>query len=101
MTSIFFDKIISKKPSAANQQIIGTFILFFQYNRKDYKPTKKIKLAAYITKVYKLKKVMPESQNTEYKSGWRDEYLKWICGFANANGGSIFIGKDDSGNVIV
>ena len=100
MTSIFFDKIISKKPSAANQQIIGTFILFFQYNRKDYKPTKKIKLAAYITKVYKLKKVMPESQNTEYKSGWRDEYLKWICGFANANGGSIFIGKDDSGNVI-
>ncbi len=43
---------------------------------------------------------MPESQNIEYKSSWRDEYLKWICGFANANGGSIFIGKDDSGNVI-
>jgi len=43
---------------------------------------------------------MPESQNIEYKSSWRDEYLKWICGFANANGGSIFIGKDDAGNVI-
>ena len=27
---------------------------------------------------------MPESQNVEYKSSWRDEYLKWICGFANA-----------------
>ena len=43
---------------------------------------------------------MPESQNIEYKSSWRDEYLKWICGFANANGGSIFIGKDDTGNVV-
>jgi ATP-dependent DNA helicase RecG len=43
---------------------------------------------------------MSETQNIEYKSSWRDEYLKWICGFANANGGSIFIGKDDAGNVI-
>ncbi|HET8810347.1 MAG TPA: ATP-binding protein [Flavobacteriaceae bacterium] len=43
---------------------------------------------------------MPETQNTEYKSTWRDEYLKWICGFANANGGNIFIGKDDNGNVV-
>jgi len=43
---------------------------------------------------------MPETQNIEYKSSWRDEYLKWICGFANANGGNIFIGKDDHGNVV-
>lgn len=43
---------------------------------------------------------MSETQNIEYKSSWRDEYLKWICGFANANGGTIFIGKDDAGNVI-
>lgn len=43
---------------------------------------------------------MPESQNIEYKQSWRDEYLKWICGFANANGGTIFIGKDDGGNVV-
>ncbi len=43
---------------------------------------------------------MPESQNIEYKSSWRDEYLKWICGFANANGGSIFIGIDDAGNIV-
>ncbi|MDZ4715043.1 MAG: ATP-binding protein [Cytophagales bacterium] len=43
---------------------------------------------------------MAESQNVEYKSSWRDEYLKWICGFANASGGSIFIGKDDTGKVV-
>ena len=23
-----------------------------------------------------------ESQNIEFKERWRDEYLKWICGFA-------------------
>jgi ATP-dependent DNA helicase RecG len=44
--------------------------------------------------------VTSESQNIEFKVTWRDEYLKWICGFANAYGGSIFIGKDDSGNVV-
>ncbi|MBS1775432.1 MAG: putative DNA binding domain-containing protein [Bacteroidetes bacterium] len=43
---------------------------------------------------------MPETQNIEYKQSWRDEYLKWICGFANANGGTIFIGKDDNGKVV-
>ena len=43
---------------------------------------------------------MSESQNIEYKQSWRDEYLKWICGFANANGGTIFIGKDDNGKVV-
>jgi len=43
---------------------------------------------------------MNESQIIEYKSSWRDEYLKWICGFANANGGKIFIGKDDEGKVV-
>lgn len=43
---------------------------------------------------------MPESQNIEYKESWRDEYLKWICGFANAKGGKIYIGKDDKGKVV-
>ncbi|MCH7402248.1 ATP-binding protein [Belliella kenyensis] len=41
-----------------------------------------------------------ESQNIEFKVNWRDEYLKWICGFANAYGGILFIGKDDAGNVV-
>lgn len=43
---------------------------------------------------------MSENQNIEYKESWRDEFLKWICGFANANGGSIFIGKNDVGEVV-
>jgi ATP-dependent DNA helicase RecG len=43
---------------------------------------------------------MPESQNIEWKESWRDEYLKWICGFVNAKGGKIIIGKDDKGNII-
>jgi ATP-dependent DNA helicase RecG len=43
---------------------------------------------------------MSENQNIEYKESWRDEYLKWICGFANANGGKIFIGKNDAGEVV-
>ncbi|MCK9414112.1 MAG: putative DNA binding domain-containing protein [Prolixibacteraceae bacterium] len=42
---------------------------------------------------------MSESQNVEYKQSWRDEYLKWICGFANAQGGRIFIGINDCGTV--
>ena len=44
--------------------------------------------------------MMAESQNIEYKESWRDEYLKWICGFANAQGGKIYIGKKDDGMYI-
>ncbi|MDR1876749.1 MAG: putative DNA binding domain-containing protein [Flavobacteriaceae bacterium] len=43
---------------------------------------------------------MSEQQNIEYKSSWHDDYLKWICGFANAQGGRIYIGKDDAGNIV-
>lgn len=42
---------------------------------------------------------MHEQQNIEYKQSWRDEYLKWVCGFANAQGGKIYIGIDDKGNI--
>ena len=41
-----------------------------------------------------------ENQNIEYKEIWRDECLKWICGFANAHGGTIYVGVNDSGKVI-
>lgn len=41
-----------------------------------------------------------ESQNIEYKQSWKDEYLKWICGFANAQGGTLYIGIDDNKNVV-
>jgi ATP-dependent DNA helicase RecG len=36
-----------------------------------------------------------ENQNAEWKESWRDEYLKWICAFANASGGILEIGRDD------
>jgi len=41
-----------------------------------------------------------ENQNTEWKESWRDEYLKWICGFANAQGGRLEIGRSDKGEVV-
>jgi len=40
-----------------------------------------------------------ENQNIEWKKSWRDEYIKWLCGFANAQGGILYIGKDDRGEV--
>ena len=40
---------------------------------------------------------MIESQHIEYKQVWKDDYLKWICGFANAQGGTLFLGMDDEG----
>ncbi len=43
---------------------------------------------------------MNENQHIEWKSVWKDEYLKVICGFANASGGVLEIGKDDKGNVV-
>ena len=35
----------------------------------------------------------------EWKESWRDEYIKWICGFANAQGGILIIGKNDKGEI--
>lgn len=40
---------------------------------------------------------MKETQHIEWKESWRDEYLKWICGFANAEGGILVIGRNDKG----
>lgn len=39
-----------------------------------------------------------EHQNIEWKESWHNDYFKWICGFANAQGGTLFIGIDDKGN---
>ena len=41
-----------------------------------------------------------ESQNVEYKSSWHDEYLKWICGFANAQGAVMYFGVDNDHEVV-
>lgn len=43
--------------------------------------------------------MIEESQNIEHKESWRDEYLKLICGFANAQGGRVYIGVDDDRQV--
>lgn len=36
----------------------------------------------------------------EWKESWRDDYLRWICGFANAEGGVLVIGRDDKGRAV-
>lgn len=41
-----------------------------------------------------------EHQHVEWKESWRDEYLKWISGFANADGGTLIIGRDDQGRAV-
>lgn len=41
-----------------------------------------------------------ESQCTEWKWSWQDEYLKWLCGYANVDGGTIYIGVNDDGFVV-
>ena len=43
---------------------------------------------------------MREHQHIEWKESWRDEYQKWICGFANADGGVLVIGRNDRGAVV-
>lgn len=40
---------------------------------------------------------MQENQHTEWKALWRDDYLRWLCGFANAEGGLLEIGRNDAG----
>ena len=43
---------------------------------------------------------MGEDKHTEWKESWRDEHLKWICGFANAQGGVLEIGRNNKGKVV-
>ena len=40
-----------------------------------------------------------ESQSVEYKRQWREEFLKEICAFANSQGGTLYVGIDDNGNL--
>ncbi len=43
---------------------------------------------------------MFESENTEFKRGVTDLIYKEVVAFANADGGQIYIGVDDGGNVV-
>ena len=38
-------------------------------------------------------------KNIEQKETWKKDYLKQTCGFANAQGRKIYIGKNDDGTV--
>jgi ATP-dependent DNA helicase RecG len=42
---------------------------------------------------------LSEPQTVECKQTWRDEYLKTICAFANTDGGEMWIGVLDDGNI--
>ncbi|HZV46623.1 MAG TPA: hypothetical protein VFG06_04685 [Thermodesulfovibrionales bacterium] len=39
-----------------------------------------------------------ESQNEEFKSNWRDEYLKVISAFINTDDGKLMIAMNEKGN---
>lgn len=41
-----------------------------------------------------------ETHNLEWKQTWHDEYLNTICGFANADGGILEIGRHKNGEII-
>lgn len=41
-----------------------------------------------------------EIQNIEWKEIWKDEYLNWICGMTNSQGGKIYIGINDDGKIV-
>ncbi len=41
-----------------------------------------------------------ENQVIEWKESWHDKYLEWICGYANAQGGTLYIGIADDGEVL-
>ncbi|MDR0751828.1 MAG: ATP-binding protein [Christensenellaceae bacterium] len=41
-----------------------------------------------------------ENQIIDWKRQWNDDNLKCICGFANAEGGTLVVGKNDNGEVV-
>jgi len=41
-----------------------------------------------------------ETQTVEFKQSWHDEYLEWICGYANAFGGTLYVGRADDGTPV-
>lgn len=43
---------------------------------------------------------MHENQNTEFKSSWREEYIRYISAFSNSEGGFLYLGVNDEGEVI-
>lgn len=44
--------------------------------------------------------MMEETHIVENKTIWKDEWLEWICGFANADGGTLYIGITDKQQIV-
>jgi len=44
--------------------------------------------------------ILQESQIVEFKESWRDESLKTVCAFANTDGGTLYIGVNNHGEVV-
>ena len=42
----------------------------------------------------------PESEISEWKASWRDEYLKWLTAYAHTDGGKLYIGVNDDGYIV-
>lgn len=47
-----------------------------------------------------LKDLRFENEEIEYKTSWKDEYLKTLCAFANTKGGQLIIGIKDNHEVV-
>lgn len=43
---------------------------------------------------------MKESQTIGFKENWRDDCLKTICAFANTEGGELYVGINDKGEIV-
>jgi len=43
---------------------------------------------------------MMENDKVEFKESWRDEYLKVIASFANNDGGILYVGVKDNGDIV-
>ena len=41
-----------------------------------------------------------EHQQLEWKESWRDEHLTWVCAFADSEGGTLVIGRNDEGHAV-
>ena len=41
-----------------------------------------------------------EAQTLERKAAWHDDHLKRICGFVNADGGTLVVGRDNNGKAV-
>ena len=41
-----------------------------------------------------------DNQSIEWKWSWNDDFLKWLCGYANMDGGILYVGVNDDGYVV-